>query len=59
MITEEDWKKVDEYLTYLSNNPEEVKRIGDEADRLWNYLKEVERSQKNRYDPNWDRPFTI
>ena len=58
-MTEEDFKKIDEYLEYLKSHPEEVERINNEVEHLWNYLKEYERTQRNTYNPNWDRPFTI
>ena len=36
-------KDIDKYLTYLKNNPEEIKRINDEFDDLWDDLKEIEK----------------
>lgn len=48
-------KKIDDYLSYLKYHPEEVKRINDETEQLWEHLEEIE---KDTYNIS-NKPFTI
>lgn len=49
---------LENYIKYLQNNPQEIKKINTEVKQLWDYLGEIE-EKIYTYNPKWDLPFTI